>query len=1003
LLQELFQLDQGDLDFGIYRIMNQKRDEIVRFMDEDLLPQVKQAFSHYQSADRVEIQKELDKLVQNITSAGMNADDSPKVKELKATLSENAVDVTALENEVFSHLFSFFRRYYSEGDFISLRRYKEGVYAIPYEGEEVKLHWANADQYYVKSSEHLRDYAFKLPNGKRVHFKVVAGSTERNNNKPASGKERRFILCCDTPLVEEAGDLLLRFEYRIDNDGRKQADLSKLAIETVLNGTGFDDWRQALGQFAPSDGNPRRTLLEKHLTQYTAQNTFDYFIHKDLGGFLSRELDFFVKNEVMHLDDIEHESSPKVEQYLSQIKVIRKIAGKIIQFLAQLENFQKTLWLKKKFVIETHYCVTLDRVPEELYPEIASNGDQREEWVRLFFIDQIMKDSNSPAYSHPLKIEFLKSNRHLLVDTAFFPRDFKDRLLASIEDFDHAISGILIDSDNFQALRGLSSRYRNNIQAICVDPPYNTGDDGFAYKDQYQHSSWLAMMADRFQEALKLLNHTGVTFVNIDDNEYRHLWFVLVNVFGIQNYLGSMVWKRRSASAMSSQPLSLDHEYVLAFGTDTSQTTLFGLSKSVDDYPLIDGATGRHYASTDLTIGMTKEQRPNQFYSITNPRTGKVFPANPNRVWRFFPETMQQVIADDLVIWPDEADGNLERPRYKTYFDPEGMKAKPCSSWIETANSNDREIREDEAEYEIAILQSGLNSEGGRVVDRIFGERAFAYPKPLSLLRSLVRASTRESHSVLDFFAGSGTTGHAVIEMNREDSGKRQYILVEVGEYFASILKPRIQKVIYSREWKEGKPVSRDGISHAFKYVRLESFEDTLSNLEVRRTLQQERVLFDDPEVREQFILSYMLDVESRGSQSLLNVDGFRNPDQYKLKVERSGETQLVNVDIVETFNWLLGLTVKHIDVIRGVRVVEGMNPNGERVLVLWRNLDETDNDKLDQWFDKQGYSTRDLEYDLVYVNGDNNLENLRRADQTWKVRLIEDEFQRLMFDVQDA
>jgi hypothetical protein len=464
-----------------------------------------------------------------------------------------------------------------------------------------------------------------------------------------------------------------------------------------------------------------------------------------------------------------------------------------------------------------------------------------------------------------------------------------------------------------------------------------------------------------------------------------------------------MVWKRRSASAMSSQPLSLDHEYILAFGANVHSTLLHGLSKSEEDYPLIDKANGRRYASTDLTIGMTREQRPNQFYPIKNPRTGKVFPANPNRVWRFFPETMQQVIAENLVIWPDEVEGNLERPRYKTFFDPDSMRAKPCSSWIETANTNDRELREEETEYDLAILKSGLNSEGGRIVDRLFGGKAFAYPKPLSLLRSLVRSSTRESQWVLDFFAGSGTTGHAVIDMNREDGGTRKYSLVEMGAYFNTILKPRIQKVVYSREWREGKPVNRDGVSHAFKYIRLESYEDALNNLELKRTSQQGTFLDADAEMREQYILSYMLDVESRGSQSLLNVEAFRNPDEYKLRVERNGETQLVNVDLVETFNWLLGLTVKHIDVIRGVRVVEGTAPNGDRVLVLWRNIDQMDNDALDKWFQKQDYNTREMVYDVFYVNGDNNLENLRRTDQTWKVRLIEEEFQRLMFDVQDV
>jgi adenine-specific DNA-methyltransferase len=192
LLEELFQLDQADLDFGIYRIMNQKRDEVVRFLEQDLLPQVQDAFSQYKSADKAELQQELDKLVENITRAGLNPDDSPKVQDLRQRIADSSIDVTALENELFSHLYNFFRRYYHEGDFISLRRYKEGVYAIPFEGEEVKLYWANHDQYYIKSSEYFRDYTFKIPSGQRVRVHLVAASTEQDNNKAAPGKERRF-------------------------------------------------------------------------------------------------------------------------------------------------------------------------------------------------------------------------------------------------------------------------------------------------------------------------------------------------------------------------------------------------------------------------------------------------------------------------------------------------------------------------------------------------------------------------------------------------------------------------------------------------------------------------------------------------------------------------------------------------------------------------------------------------------------------------------------------
>ena len=172
LLRELFQLDSADLDFGIYRIMNSKRSEIERFLDNDLLPQVKEAFLQYKSSDSAQIKADLDKLLQQLNDAGVDPELSPKVKELRERLS-TAIDLSALENQSFSDLFNFFRRYYNEGDFLSLRRYKEGVYAIPYEGEEIKLYWANHDQYYIKTTEYLRDYTFKVADGRRVHFRLV--------------------------------------------------------------------------------------------------------------------------------------------------------------------------------------------------------------------------------------------------------------------------------------------------------------------------------------------------------------------------------------------------------------------------------------------------------------------------------------------------------------------------------------------------------------------------------------------------------------------------------------------------------------------------------------------------------------------------------------------------------------------------------------------------------------------------------------------------------------
>ena len=156
-----------------------------------------------------------------------------------------------------------------------------------------------------------------------------------------------------------------------------------------------------------------------------------------------------------------------------------------------------------------------------------------------------------------------------------------------------------------------------------------------------------------------------------------------------------------------------------------------------------------------------------------------------------------------------------------------------------------------------------------------------------------------------------------------------------------------------------------------------------------------------NPEFKENYLLSYMLDVESKGS--LLNIQSFVHPFDYQLNIASGtvGESQPTKVDLVETFNYLIGLHVETMQSLRGFRVVTGKNPTGERTLIIWRDLEAKSNEDLEEFFRKQDYNPRDMEYDLIYVNGDNNLENIRRPDETWKVRLIEEEFVRLMFDTE--
>lgn len=1001
-LREMFQLDRGDLDFGIYRIMNQKRGEVTKFLDEQLLPQVREILEEYQPASASTTQDELNKLLASLNDAGVDPETSPKVKELRAKLGQS-VDIKKLENEIYSDLYNFFKRYYSEGDFMSMRRYKEGVYALPYEGEEVKLHWANHDQYYIKTSEDLKNYSFKTAGvKKRVRFEVVAGGTETNNNKAAEGKERRFILHADAPVQTNGDELIIRFEYRPDDAKRKQEDLNKEALDQILNlaeATAF-----GLKDKVPSEKNADRTLLEKHLTEYTAKNTFDYFIHKDLGKFLRQELDFFIKNEIIHLDDIENESAPKVETYLAKVKAMRKVAGKIIQFLAQLEDFQKKLWLKKKFVLETHYCVTLDHLftheaeMHDVLHQIAINGEQIDEWVKLFSIDEL------DGFATPLPYDFLKANDKLLVDTKFFDANFKYALLSIFDDIDEQTDGLLINSENFQALNLLQERYKEKVKCIYIDPPYNTGKNDFIYKDSYQSSSWISMMSSRLTLAHKLLDEEAIHLSSISDKELASLTSLQKSIYGSKEALATFVWNN-DGNIDNQSKVKINHEYIVAFCKEERKFP----------HPLVIapdiGEDSKLYNDT-IENSITKNGPANPPSVVVLPAG---FPASFDNGEVKKRENEWPHLLDDVNV---SAGKVLEEVRAYSGWSSRSLlddfiangcqpitDSKGLITWFKITHTGAIYVykkRENQSHVLSVIRNAGTVKKTSTYLTNM-GLSGFSYPKPIDLIKYLCSFSNDPKGMVLDYFSGSGTTAHAVINARRFDNTQKKFGLVEMGNYFSEVTKPRVTKAIYSNDWKDGKPISRDGISQIVKYMSLEQYEDALDNLGLSKSETQAALLASNPTLNEQYMLGYMLDVESRGSQSLLNIDAFADPFAYTLRITRNDDTKVVNVDLIETFNYLLGLNVRTVDRDKsGIVTVTGKNSLGENCLIIWRNVNETDNAKLDAWFGKR-YSSKDFEFDAIYVNGDNNIENMKLADDHWKVRLIEAEFKRLMFDVQDV
>jgi adenine-specific DNA-methyltransferase len=1005
VLTELFQLDKAELDFGIYRIMNQKRDDVLDFLSNKLPKEVRAILEGQQKGDATQLKKDLDNAIKTAKEYGVDPETNPKVLEAKAAY-EAAGSIEGLEQEVFSHLASFFKRYYDGGDFVSLRRYKKDVYAIPYEGEEVKLHWANHDQYYIKTSENLKNYAFKVDGDKTVKFTLKEANTEQNNNKNQKDQERRFALFTEEPVTIDGETIHINFTYELHKKSIKQDKLIDSAIEQLTEKVPAEF--SQLFTLAPTEKNKKRTLLEKHLVDFSARNTFDYFIHKDLGGFLTRELDFYIKNEVLFIDDINTDSEQAFTTQLSKIRALKQVASKIITFLAQLENFQKKLWLKKKFVVSCDYCITLDRIPDNYYPEIVENTAQLEEWKTLFNVE--IKT-----------LEELKEEAYLVLDTKFFSPEFKDKLLAEFDDLDEHTNGVLIKSDNFQALNLLSDRYEENISCIYIDPPYNTGDDGFNYKDSFKSSSWLTMMSQLNPLVLKYLNSFGAFFASCDENEALDYGQLLVADFSKENLVETISWNKRIPK--NDKGIGNIHEYIYLFCKDLShrrslEKTFTMRKDAIEEiYKLVDKLKRnkvpleeakkelkKYYKKQGFDRGITlyceldpnyeiwgkinmswpnaKTQGPR--YGVINPATNQLSPV-PNRGWRWKEDTLREAEKNgEEYLLPDESI----------------MKGKIWySKNINTQPSSITYLKDVESFLLRSIIS--LKSDGSIQLDNLGLSGTVDYPKPPKLMEWLFYSTGETSGYFLDFFGGSGTSSEAIINLNKLDNGNRKYILIDMGEHFQTALIPRTVKNIYSSNWKNGKPQDKAGISQMFKYFNLESYEDALNNLQLKPNQVQQQVLDTNADLQEEYLLQYMLDVESR--EHLMNIEAFKNPFNYKLNITENNELVPTTIDLVETFNYLIGLHVKRVQRIGAFKTVEGVTNDGDKVLVIWRNLEESNNVDLNAFVKKMDDNLRDGEFDTIYVNGDNNLANLKQDTDTWKVLLLEEVFFTLMFDVKDV
>ena len=340
---------------------------------------------------------------------------------------------------------------------------------------------------------------------------------------------------------------------------------------------------------------------------------------------------------------------------------------------------------------------------------------------------------------------------------------------------------LYIEGDNLEVLKLLQTAYYRKVKMIYIDPPYNTGND-FVYADDFAdpmarykevtqqttksnpetmgryHTNWLNMMYPRLRLAANLLRDDGVIFISIDDNEVTNLRKVCDEVFGEENFVGCGVWKRRTSSAMDQSKVSTDHEYLLMYHKGQFHP-FAGYKKDYKGYSNPDNDPRGPWVAGDLTVGMNADMRPNQYYDLVDPKTGKVYHPSYNRVWSYAPDSMQKLIEENRIVFPEDTS---QRPMKKRFANELKSDANPFSTWMS---------------------EVGLNTEGTRAVYTLFDDKSlFNYAKPISLIKTIVSQVTGQDDIVLDFFSGSATTAHAVMQLNAEDGGNRRFILVQLPE-----------------------------------------------------------------------------------------------------------------------------------------------------------------------------------------------------------------------------
>ena len=789
------------------------------------------------------------------------------LEEFKKSVNNEQIITDSFKEEFFDKLYSFFEKYFSESGsvyFVKTANWQRVYEQVYTDNKDVVLFWKTHMLYYVKSDilfqsidVHITDEESKQD----YHFFFDVGNLQAKQNN-----EKKALIFSFREIKEEKdsvdvingkqGKKTFVFDVSYSERG------NKIKIDDIIKATKIPE-----------------AIIEKAFATFKKQSEVDFFINKNAEKFLTEQLDMYLHQILLN------EENKFEQKRLDQLKIIKSFALKIIKFISQFEDELVRVWNKPKFALNSNYVITIDKLSDEIITKIAKHKNlqgQIKEWQELGMVDEKFTfndlENNDLLKTKNDKYTFLP------IDTKYF-KDIELEILSLFDNIDEALDGRLIHSENYQALNTLSEKYKEKVQCIYIDPPYNAPASEIIYANNYKHSSWLTLMDNRIEIAKKLLTEDGVFECAIDKQEQENLGKLLENRFN--DYDKTCVSIVHNPRGIQGDNFSYNNEYTYFLAPRKGIINVQSINKEDYEYSQLRKWGGESERNT----------AKNCFYPIII-KNGKITSAGDVCDENFHPKKIEKN-GSEIYIYPIDSNGVERKWRYaKDSF--ESIKDYLI---IEGDVNFDFDIKlpQINASYKTVWVNSKYDAGtyGKKILNQIVPNNGFDFPKSLYNVQDCILAGSQNNSLILDFFPGSGTTAHAIIDLNRNNpESKRKYILTELGNHFNTVILPRIKKVCFSDKWKDGKVQEGQGITQFFKYYKLEQYEDTLRNMKYKDNSPNS--IFDNRKAFEQYVFY--------ADQKFAHILG-----TGKETLEVDFDKLYPNIDFAETISNLLGLPIKKI------------------------------------------------------------------------------------------